>query len=446
MRFKEGSILLSIAVLLLACSGGQEYEQVLDRAHEQNQNYENITGIDSIQKAGEYYDRHGSANEQVRAHYLLGCAYRDAEEAMKALEAYHDAIDRADTTSKDCDYNLLLRVHGQSVEIFKKQLLPYEMLDELEAQRICALKAGDIKNAINALERTADAYYLLNKPDSIIAIRLRASKMYEQQGFYEEAAQALGPVIEPLIDKGDIDEAKRCMIRYESSKNFFVDGEIIPRKAVHYYSKGKYCLAVGKTDSAGVYFRRLLEPGRTPQQKEAGYRGLFLLFKQIGQKDSLAKYADLLFLESLPVVEAVNTDNLQQIQGLYNYTRSQKEAEQMREKATKQKTILIILVCVSIILLLIVWGIHKHHQWERRQLQLEYESLLHEYEKEKACLANAQFLELEGDIRQHQQKIEELERNLTIIMQRPSAQYINQHFERMADQVIVSNDGGVVNH
>ena len=63
-------------------------------------------GIDSLLlEATHYYDRHGTANEQMRAHYhyLQGCSYCDKGEALAALQSYQDAIDRADTLSSDCD-------------------------------------------------------------------------------------------------------------------------------------------------------------------------------------------------------------------------------------------------------------------------------------------------------------------------------------------------------
>ena len=85
MRKKSFLLLVGAAWLVLGCTGGDQYQRVLDRAQEQNQNWDSITGIDSIQMAVKYVDRHGSSNEKVRAHYLLGCAYRDAGEAPNAL-------------------------------------------------------------------------------------------------------------------------------------------------------------------------------------------------------------------------------------------------------------------------------------------------------------------------------------------------------------------------
>ena len=388
-RKRNVIILVGAAWLVLGCTDGGQYAQVLDRAERQNQNWDSITGIDSIQMAVKYVDRHGSSNEKVRAHYLLGCAYRDAGEAMNALEAYHEAADRADTTSVDCDYGQLMKVHSQSAELFKSQLLPYEMLEELDAQRRYAIKAGNMKAAINALERSADAYYLLNKPDSVISLRMQASKMYEQCGFTEEAAQAVGPCIEPLVDRGDTAKARRCIERYESSKNFYKDGELLPRKLVHYYAKGKYYLATNQTDSAEVCFRKLIKPGLNAQQLEAGYRGMFLLYRTLwathrGQAplcpasgaqdgasprvssprvsqvaDSMAKYADLQYEMTIPALAEKSKENIQQMQRLYNYSRIQHEAKKSAEKSEQQEGMILILVVAAVVLALIVFGIMK---------------------------------------------------------------------------------------
>ena len=348
-------LLLMAAWLVLGCGEGQEYGQVLDRAERQNRNWDSITGIDSIRMAAEYLDRHGSANEQVRAHYLLGCAYRDAGDALKALEAYHDAADRADTTRADCDYGLLIRVHGQASDLFRRQLLPHEMLGELEAQRHYALRIGDMRMAINALECSADAYRLMGVDDSVITIRRRASALYEQYGFPEEAAQTLSPCIEPLVDRGDTAAARRCIERYESSRQFFHNGEPISRKAVHYYNKGRYCLAVGKPDSAEVYFRRLLRPDLAPDRLEAGYRGLYLLYRQQGPADSMAKYAGMQYEQTIHVQAATNAESVRQMQALYRYTHLQKQEEQMRAKArVRDWVIAVTLTVVAIVVFLLL--------------------------------------------------------------------------------------------
>ena len=58
------------------------YELLTAKA--QNKAFVDFT-TDSIAKDfTDYYDRHGSANDRVLAHYLLGCTYRDLKEMPPA--------------------------------------------------------------------------------------------------------------------------------------------------------------------------------------------------------------------------------------------------------------------------------------------------------------------------------------------------------------------------
>ena len=123
MKREFGCFVLFLLLLLTACDGerGREMSALLDRADSLNRAYLPMTGgLDSLLRdAADYYDRHGSANEQMRAHYLLGCAYRDMGEAPAALQCYQDAVDRADTLSDDCDIRRLMSVYGQMAELYQ---------------------------------------------------------------------------------------------------------------------------------------------------------------------------------------------------------------------------------------------------------------------------------------------------------------------------------------
>lgn len=88
------SILFSL--VLFSCHDGRRHEATLQWADSLNRNYINIPSDSQLVEAVAYYDRHGTPNERMRAHYLLGCSYRDMGEAPKALACYHDAADCAD--------------------------------------------------------------------------------------------------------------------------------------------------------------------------------------------------------------------------------------------------------------------------------------------------------------------------------------------------------------
>ena len=106
----------------------------------------------------DYYDRHGTANERMQAHYLLGCVYRDMKEAPHAIDCYLDAIVKADTTRNDCDFRTLSSVYSQIADLYHQQLL---LSYEIEARRQAhknALLAHDTLRAISDLKLSASAY------------------------------------------------------------------------------------------------------------------------------------------------------------------------------------------------------------------------------------------------------------------------------------------------
>ena len=76
-----------------------------------------------------YFDRHGSANDRMMAHYVQGRVYHDMGEAPQALECYQRAAEVADTTRSDCDLYTLTAIYGQMADLFDAQYLPDEMGD-----------------------------------------------------------------------------------------------------------------------------------------------------------------------------------------------------------------------------------------------------------------------------------------------------------------------------
>ena len=111
--------------LVPACSGGDK-EQMLRQLEE----LERMNRADSVmrndslaEQLAEYFDSHGTPNERMRAHYILGRTYADMGEAPAAGNAYLAAADAADTIAKDCDYYTLSRVYGQMAYLLYSQNL-----------------------------------------------------------------------------------------------------------------------------------------------------------------------------------------------------------------------------------------------------------------------------------------------------------------------------------
>ena len=118
------AVWIFLAVLLLvACDNGERQRLQLAELERQNRADSLMLNDSLARDLADWFDRHGTPNEQMRAHYILGRTYADRGESPAALDAYNDAADRADTTAQDCDYHTLCRVYAQKAELFRHQNL-----------------------------------------------------------------------------------------------------------------------------------------------------------------------------------------------------------------------------------------------------------------------------------------------------------------------------------
>ena len=73
MRRPSFSILCLLALLLLlGCSGGEEQRRQLEALEQQNRCGEQMLNDSLAESLVEYFDKHGDANERMRAKYILG--------------------------------------------------------------------------------------------------------------------------------------------------------------------------------------------------------------------------------------------------------------------------------------------------------------------------------------------------------------------------------------
>ena len=128
LRLMRGRCLLLVLlpmILLVACDDGARQRLQLEELERMNRADSLMTNDSLALDLAEWFDDHGTPNEQMRAYYILGRTYADLGEAPQAIEAYNDAADRADTTDADCDYKTLARVYAQKAEVFYYQLMAY---------------------------------------------------------------------------------------------------------------------------------------------------------------------------------------------------------------------------------------------------------------------------------------------------------------------------------
>ena len=381
-------ILALVAVSLLVIFGvhgcqrrADRMQAVLDSALEQNRNYIPFTSDSALLEVVGYYDRYGTPNDRLRAHYALGCVYRDLHDAPIALLTWERGIAAADTTAADCDFATLFRVYGQMADIYFRQYMPEK---QLEAQnQFCkyALQAGDTLNYIGGLLRRNDAYLALGDTAAVFRNIETVRQLYLERGLKAEAAQVFPSAIQIALINNKFEYADSMMQIFEQESGLFDEqGNIVTAREKYYYFKGQYFLWIGKYDSAVHQFRKLL---KYDDVLIDGYRGLLSVFQHQHNSDSIYKYARLYEDALAKYLKETHTHAITLSEGMYDYSRQQQMAQAQKLRANRFKFAVIILVFLGIIVsLLVVWVLQKK-KVEKRQLLEIYRNALDDLTKAK---------------------------------------------------------------
>lgn len=241
-----------------------------------------------------YFDTHGTPNEQMLAHYLLGRAYYDTGELPMALKCFQDATAKADTTAKDCDFVQLSRVYGQMGEILQDQRSPRKgMVMDMMAYNM-ANRGGDSINAVIYYWNIAEGYFMEGKYDSALYISIQASEMFISLGRPDMVAGNLPIEFDVNLRRKNYSAAKKAMDEYERHFGFFDNnGEITGGRESYYESKGRYYTGIGKLDSALFFYCKYLNVHPSIAEREEIYRGLIEIYHQKNEMDSIMKYTHL---------------------------------------------------------------------------------------------------------------------------------------------------------
>ena len=407
-------ILLYVLLVVLACGERREYREALSRAeaamsehpdsallildslgqHEQEfgkhfrmqyllhrLNAENKTSAkftsDSLAKVlADHFDSHGTTNERVLAHYLLGRAFSDMEEAPDALQTYYDALTIADTTKADCDFRTLKGIYGQMSRIFHQQNLPHDEIWALQHYIDCIRRTSSEEEYLVAKGQLIRPYYLLGEKDTVLHIIYETYHSLKQLGKDQRAASILPTAIYIYVERHELSKAKEIIDIFENESGQFDERKNIAKGREHYYyTKGFYELAINEKKKAEIYFRKAVRYGYLSE----GYKGLLSIYRKENNIDSIVHFSHLYEAAQDILHNKMQTDAIHQMSALYNYTRSQKEAEQEREKAREAFILLGYIIFIAIVLLFIIlaisWMYRKNQKEKQKKIAKLEESL-----------------------------------------------------------------------
>ena len=405
-------ILLYVLLVVVACGERREYREALSRAeaamsehpdsallildslgqHEQEfgrhfrmqyllhrLNAENKTSAkftsDSLAKVlADHFDNHGTTNERVLAHYLLGRAYSDKGEAPQAINSFQNAIDAADTTITNFDFYTMGSVYSQMATVYRRQLL---LTNEIEARKKAShfdYRANKIEWAIYNQALSSGAYILLNKKDSAEIVLKSAIELYRKHGYIQQALRFSKTLLYLYTENTQrLAEAKALMDDFEANSDLFDEYRELPPSQRQYYDyKGKYFEATHRLDSAEYYYRKIYRPGMSYASQDPMYKGLLSVFTKRHLADSIAKYARLYGMANDSSIALKDRDIVAQMTASYNYSHYQLKAVENENKFYQAILLLIGLsVCFTIIIIALFFAVKRYKQiQERKRLEL----------------------------------------------------------------------------
>ena len=375
---RNGSIycLLCLCALWLmaSCAGdGAQMRQQLEALEQQNRSGEQMLNDSLAESLVDYFNKHGDANERMRAKYILGRTYYCLGELPRALETYYEAADCADTTASDCNFKVLSRVYGQSSTIFERQFQSLSRIEMLKKAMHCAIKANDTLATIDYYALMVEPYRQLGLTDSVIEIVDRVSSLYEKIQRKDQASKVMGTAILSLLKSDSIKKAKHYIDNYEKNSGLFDEcGNIQSGREIYYYIKGEYFLAVHQLDSAEFLFRKELRDGKDLNNQIAGCKGLQKVFERKAISDSIAKYANLGYILNDSAYSLSEMQNIQRFQASYNYNHQKILAEQSARKAEQSSMWLIIVVVLFVVLTLLAYISFQKYKADKERDLSEY--------------------------------------------------------------------------
>ena len=434
-----------------ACSLLKKYESEVpnwgkgDRMHYELikmkvENKQNVvfTSDSLIKEIVDYYKDHGSPNEQMLAYYLLGRVYYHMGEAPQALQAYYDALEKADTTRADCDIWGIAVVYSQMSEIFHQQNLPN---DEIWALKNYCKYTKIVKTPTDyAIAKSffVAPYFLLEKNDTVLHIIKTYNEELQQLGDTGMAVRLNPTAIYVYTKRKQLDKAEQLIRSFEEKSALFDEkGNIDKEYRFYYYIKGYYELAANNIDSAEYYFREAIKYGYAYDS----YNGMIAIYREKRNVDSIAHYSLLMDNGIDSVRKQIRIDAIHRMASLYNYSRNQKIAEQESQKAHNAQVIIILILSLGVFGSLFVFQLYYSYKRKKQneidKLGYALSSAKREYQNIQDELQKLKNSNVERLIEEKERKGKELKQTIESIASEGKMSAATNGLEEFAKSEIV---------
>ena len=262
-----------------------------------------------MRQAVRHYDKHGTAYDKMRAHYILACMLYDDMKFKESQKECFTATQYNDTTTLR-SIKLLGKCYMLLGGISKKQP-DYEIIRQsYEKAAYYAKKIQDSCTLSDCYGHLVDYYRRENNYDMVFKYAQKTYNLYMKLGLEDDAYEELLPMTEVCLQKKDYAKADFYLKEFERKKyypakksNNLKDGCY----GSYYAYKGKYYLALGMVDSALICYYNELD-FKNEISIPYIYQELANAYSIKNQTDSVNKYLRL-YIATHEKADSLETSN-----------------------------------------------------------------------------------------------------------------------------------------
>ena len=300
-----------------------------------------------IKKLISYFEENGSFADKQEVYFYAGSIYRDLQDTPRALEHFFKALDYANENAEECDSNMLCNTYSNI------NYLQYKVQNFNEALK-AAIKELEISkktksNPIIPFSHIGTAYQALNNYKE-------AETAYDSVYTYitkESVSDSLNQVllVTLLNDYSELhkmEKAKECMKRIKGNP---LEG----KPSFSCIAYGEYYRVLGITDSAEIYYKRILDEGPDLYYKYDAAKLMFSMYNKVGKYEEARKYAETYMKLSDSLDFGKRQELAASVNNAYQYHLDQKKEQDLKEEKEKYKSFTIIAILTGSLLICMIY-------------------------------------------------------------------------------------------
>lgn len=345
-----------------------------------------------IREVVAFYQKGNDKDLQAEAFYYLGRVHADLQQDARALGEFLRALEVSD----EKDYRLRGVIYAQMGTLYLYQDMYEEGLEAHKNSYKYKLLQGDDNAVVFALRDIGRTYTTLQQPDSALYYYTAARDLAASIGNQKMERMVCSELGGYYVDLGRYKEAYECIqvaVRDDRQRNS------VPTLSV----LADYYLQMGQLDSAGYYYRRLLD-AQAPLAFHAAYRGLASIARRRGDLSQALAYYDRYMVYADTLQAMAQEEAMGKIKSAYDYQQYHQENNALRQESTRQKLLIVFLLLAVLFFGLAFVGYRQFRKRREREAELRYERLQQ--------LQREQQQQGEQQHRQNLQRIESLEHAL----------------------------------